>query len=138
MQKTYLPKVKDIKRERHEIDAKGKPLGRIATEAAILLRGKHKVDFTSFFDMGDFVTIKNVHHIKFSGKAKLKQKKYYRHSGYLGNLKEISLEELFKKDPEKVIIHAVRGMLPTNKLRAKQLKRLSITLEETKFSNKGK
>lgn len=112
-------------RKTHIIDATDKVLGRLASEIAILLRGKHKPDFLPYKDMGDFVVIKNVSKIKISGK-KIEQKKYYRHSGYLGGLKEIPLKTLFKKDPAQVLKRAVWGMLPKNKLRAKQIKRLKI------------
>lgn len=112
-----------MKREIHTIDATGKVLGRLATEIALLLRGKHKPEFVPYKDMGDFVVVKNVEKIKITGK-KIKQKKYYRHSGYLGGLKEIPLEKLFKEKPEEVLKRAVYGMLPKNKLRARQIKRL--------------
>ncbi len=112
-------------RKTHTIDATDKVLGRLATEIAILLRGKHKPDFLPYKDMGDFVVVKNINKIKISGK-KIEQKKYYRHSAYLGGLKEIPLRTLFKKDPAQVLKRAVWGMLPKNKLRAKQIKRLKI------------
>lgn len=112
-----------MKRETHTIDGSGKVLGRLATKIAILLRGKHKPNFQPNKDMGDFVIVKNVDKIRFTGK-KMKQKIYYRHSGYPGGLKEIPLEKLFKKDPSKVLKIAVMGMLPKNKLRKKQIKRL--------------
>jgi large subunit ribosomal protein L13 len=95
----------------------------LASKIAILLRGKHKPNFVSHKDMGDFVVVKNVEKIKFSGKKK-EQKKYYHHSGYLGGLKEKPLKTLFEENPEKVLEKAVYGMLPKNKLRAKQIKRL--------------
>lgn len=114
-----------MKRETHIIDAKGQPLGRLATKIAILLRGKHKPDFKPHEDKGDFVIVKNIKEIKFTGK-KLKQKKYYRHSGYPGGLKEISLEKLFRERPAEVLKKAVWGMLPKNRLRKKIIKRLKI------------
>lgn len=107
----------------HIIDAKGKILGRLASEIAILLRGKHKPNFVPYKDMGDFVIVKNVDKLKFTGK-KLEQKKYYRHSGYPGGLKEIPLKKLFQQRPQQVLRKAVWGMLPKNKLRKKQIKRL--------------
>lgn len=113
-----------MKREIHTIDASGKVLGRLATEITILLRGKHKPNFQPNKDMGDFVTVKNVDQIRFTGK-KIDKKKYYRHSGYPGGLIEISLKRLFEKNPSKVLKMAVMGMLPKNKLREKQIKRLS-------------
>jgi len=112
-----------MQRQTHTIDATGKVLGRLATEIAILLRGKHKPDFVPYRDMGDFVLIKNVDKMKFSGK-KMEQKIYYRHSGYLGKLKETPLKKIFEVRPDEVLKKAVFGMLPKNKLRAKQIKRL--------------
>jgi large subunit ribosomal protein L13 len=114
-----------MKREIHTIDATGKVLGRLATQIAILLRGKHKKNFQPHLDIGDFVIVKNVDKIKFTGR-KLLQKKYHRHSGYPGGIKEIPLEKLFKQNPGKVLKMAVWGMLPKNKLRRKQIKRLRI------------
>ncbi len=112
-----------IKRETHTIDATGKPLGRLAVEIATLLRGKHRPDFMPNKDAGDFVIIKNIDKIKFTGK-KFEKKIYYHHSGFMGGLKEIPLKTLFERDPVKVLRKAVFGMLPKNKLRAKQIKRL--------------
>ncbi len=112
-----------IKRKTHTIDAKGKILGRLATEIAVLLRGKHKPNFVPYLDMGDAVTIKNVKEIKLTGK-KTEQKKYYRHSGYPGGLKEIPFKKMFEKNPNLVLRKAVFGMLPKNKLRAKMIKHL--------------
>ncbi len=112
-----------MERKTHTIDASGKILGKLAVEIAVLLRGKNKVDFAPHKDIGDIVIVKNVDKIKFSGR-KMKQKKYYRHSGYPGGLKEISLEKLFAKNPDQVLRKAVWGMLPTNKLRDKIIKRL--------------
>jgi large subunit ribosomal protein L13 len=112
-------------RKTHNIDATNKILGRLASQIAVLLRGKHKPDFAPHKDIGDFVVVKNIDKIKFSGK-KMNQKIYYHHSGYLGGLKEISLEKLFKEKPDVVLKKAVFGMLPKNKLRAKQIKRLKI------------
>jgi len=112
-----------MQRETHTIDATGKVLGRLAAEIAVLLRGKHKSDFAPYKDIGDIIIVKNVAQLRFTGK-KMEQKKYYRHSGYLGGLKEISLKELFAKNPAEVFKKAVFGMLPSNKLRAKMIKRL--------------
>ena len=118
-----------MKREVHIINAKGKVLGRLAVEIAILLRGKYKSDFVPNKDMGDFVTIEDFEKIYFSGK-KLENKKYFHHSGYLGGLKETKLKELFQKNPGEVLKKAVFGMLPGNKLRANQIKRLKIQEKE--------
>lgn len=117
---------KKIKRETHIIDATNKILGRLSTQIAILLRGKHKPNFTPYLDLGDYVVVKNIKKIKLTGK-KTEQKKYYRHSGYLGSLKEISFKKIFEKDPSWILRKAVSGMLPKNKLRAKMIKRLKIT-----------
>ena len=112
-----------VKRDTHKIDAAGKVLGRLATQIAVLLRGKGRPDFRPNQDSGDFVVVKNVDKIKVTGK-KMEQKKYYRHSGYPGGLKETSLKKLFEKSPAEVLRKAVFGMLPRNKLRAIQIKRL--------------
>ena len=112
-----------MKKETHTIDASGKVLGRLATEIAILLRGKNKPDFVPYKDSGSLVTVKNIEKIIISGK-KMEKKKYYRHSGYLGGLKETSIKTVFKKNPSEVLRRAVLGMLPKNKLRAKQIRRL--------------
>jgi len=113
-----------MKEKTHTIDATGKVLGRLATEIAVLLRGKHKPDFVPYRDMGDFVIVKNVSKLKITGK-KMEQKKYFRHSGYLGSFKEIPLKKIFKTNPAEVLRKAVFGMLPKNKLRAEQIKRLN-------------
>lgn len=112
-----------MQRKTHTIDAANKVLGRLASEVAILLRGKHKLNFDPSKDMGDFVLVKNVDKLRITGK-KMEQKKYYRHSGYLGHLKEIPLKKLFQEKPAEVLKRAVNGMLPKTKLRAKQIKRL--------------
>jgi large subunit ribosomal protein L13 len=115
-----------IQQKTHTIDAKGKVLGRLASEIAILLRGKHKKNFVPYLDMGDFVVVKNAKEIKLTGK-KTEQKKYYRHSGYPGGLKEIPFRKIFEKNPDLILQKAVFGMLPKNKLRAKMIKRLKFT-----------
>lgn len=113
-----------IKRETQTIDATGKSLGRLAVQVAVLLRGKHKPNFVPYKDMGDVVIVKNADKIKFTGN-KLENKKYFRFTGYLGNLKTTTLGEfLEKKGPKEVLRSAVMGMLCKNKLRAKQIKRL--------------
>jgi len=112
-----------MKRETHTIDASGKVLGRLATEIAVLLRGKNKPDFVPYKEMGDFVIVKNASQIKVTGK-KMDQKTYFRHSGYLGSEQNIPLKVLFQKDPGEVLRIAVYGMLPKNKLRPIQIKRL--------------
>ena len=112
-----------MKRKTHMIDATGKVLGRLASEVAILLRGKHKPDFVPYKDIGDFVTVKNIKNLKITGK-KMEQKEYFRHSGFLGGVKLTPLKKLFKANPAEVFKKAVYGMLPKNKLRAKMIKRL--------------
>lgn len=114
-----------MKRETHTIDAAGEKLGRVASEVAKLLRGKHKPTFNPREDRGDFVEVENISQIEVSGK-KLKQKSYYRHTGYPGGIKEERLKELMEKDPGEVLRRAVKGMLPDNKLREDQMKRLKI------------
>ena len=114
-----------IARKTHTVDAKEQRFGRLAARVALLLRGKQKPEFASHKDVGDFVSVKNVRAMEFSGK-KLKQKSYYRHSGYLGSLREKKLEKFFGSRPTEVLRKAVWGMLPKNKLRAKQINRLTI------------
>lgn len=113
------------KRETHTIDAAGQNLGRLAVKVAVLLRGKDKPEFVPYKDVGDFVVIQNIKNMGFSGK-KLEQKKYYRHSGFLGGLKEKPMGELFEERPDEVLRKAVWGMLPKNKLRKEQIKRLKV------------
>jgi len=132
--KTSIPKIKDIERRHHLVDAKGKVLGRLATKVATFLRGKHKVNFTPNFDMGDFVTIVNVQDIRITGDKK-KKKIYFRHSGYPGGLKSETLEKLLERDSREVIKRAIYGMLPDNKLRKKQLRRLKIYKGDKEMSN---
>lgn len=113
-----------IKRENHIIDATDKVLGRLATQVVILLRGKNKVGFAPYKDIGDFVTIKNVNGLKYTGK-KFDKKVYYHHTLYLGGLKKATMKEVYlKKGPEEIFRKAVMGMLTKNKLRAQQIKRL--------------
>ncbi len=117
-----------MQRKTHTIDATGKVLGRLAAEIAILLRGKSKIDFFPYKDMGDFVAVKNVSKLKITGK-KMEQKKYFRHSDYPGGVKEIPFKKIFKEKPTFTLKTAVFGMLPKNKLRAKMIKRLKILNE---------
>ena len=107
----------------YTIDATGRILGRLATEVAVLLQGKHKPNFAPHLDAKDEVIVINTSKIKITGK-KSEQKKYYRHSGYPGGIKEIKYKDLFAKDPDEVLRKAVYGMLPRNKLRAKMINRL--------------
>lgn len=113
-----------IQRQHHIVDAQDQILGDLAVNVARLLRGKHKPGFMAYKDMGDFVVVKNVNKLKVTGK-KLEQKIYYRHSLWLGGLKQATLEELAeKKGYSEVLRKAVMGMLAKNKLRARQIKRL--------------
>lgn len=112
-----------IKRESYKIDASGRVLGRLASEVAQLLQGKHKPSYVPHQDMGDFVEIKNVDKIKLTGK-KWEQKEYFFHSGYLGHDKKIPVRKVFEKDPAEVLRRAVWNMLPKNKLRKPRMKRL--------------
>jgi large subunit ribosomal protein L13 len=109
----------------HKIDAAGQVFGRLASQIAVFLRGKHKASFLRYLDSGDGVAVFNVKKLKFTGK-KFKQKEYFRHSGYPGGLYRQTLEEKFKKNPAKVLRDAVFGMLPKNRTRAKVIKRLKI------------
>ena len=123
--KTYSPKKSEIKRSWHLIDVKGKNLGRISTKIANILRGKNKTIFSPHIDCGDFVVIINAKDINLTGN-KIKQKKYYRHSGYAGGLKTQTAEELLEKFPERVIEKSIAGMIPHNKLKKEVLKKLKV------------
>ncbi len=123
--KTYSQKAKEIKREWWTIDAASLPLGKLAVVIVDKLMGKSKVTYTPHIDNGDYVVVTNAKNIVVSG-DKMVQKKYYRHSGYPGGLKELKLEEVIEKDPARVIREAVKGMLPKNKLAAERLKRLRV------------
>lgn len=123
--KTFVPKKSEIEKRWWLIDAEGKVLGRLATEIAILLRGKKNPRYVNFMDSGDFVIVINAEKIKVTGK-KMDQKKYYSHSGYPGGLKTKTLKELFEKKPEEVIRKAVWGMIPKNKLGRSVYKKLKV------------
>ncbi len=123
--KTYSPKASEIEREWHVIDASGKILGKLATQVAVLLMGKHKPTFCRHLDVGDFVVVINAEKISVTGN-KTKQKLYYRHSGYPGGLKSISLERMTQAHPTRVIEQAVKGMLPRNRLGAEIMKKLRV------------
>ncbi len=123
--KTYSPKKDDIRREWFVIDAKDQTLGRLASQVAALLRGKHKPIFTPHMDTGDFVIIINADKIRVTGK-KLDQKVYYRYSGYPGGLHARTLREQLARDPERVIRLAVRGMLPKNRLGRHMIRKLKV------------
>ncbi|MBR3172784.1 50S ribosomal protein L13 [Candidatus Saccharibacteria bacterium] len=123
--KTYSQKASEIKREWWIIDAGTMPLGKLAVVIADKLMGKSKITYTPHIDNGDYVVVINAKNVVVTG-DKMLQKKYYRHSGYPGGLKELKLEEVLEKDPSRVICEAVKGMLPKNKLAADRLKRLRV------------
>lgn len=127
-QKTTVPN--KVARNWHEIDASSTTLGRVATQIANLLRGKHKRDFTPNLDMGDFVVAVNVDKLKLTG-IKLEQKKYYRHSGYLGGIKEEKLKDLYYTKPEEVLKRSVVNMLDDVKFRKAMMARLKFVKGET-------
>lgn len=123
--RTYSPKASEITREWHVIDATDVVLGRLATHAAALLRGKHKPTFVPHMDMGDFVIIINADKVALTG-SKLEQKKAYRHSGFPGGMTATSYSELLETNPERAVEKAVKGMIPHNKLGRAQLTKLKV------------
>ena len=123
--RTYTPKPGEVERRWHVIDASDVVLGRLASQAAILLRGKHKPTFAPHVDTGDFVVIVNAGKVALTG-AKREQKKAYRHSGYPGGLRAVSYVELLERNPERAVEKAVRGMLPKNTLGRAQLRKLKV------------
>jgi large subunit ribosomal protein L13 len=123
--KTFIPTPAQIDRRWHLIDADGHVLGRLASRIATLLRGKHKAIFTPHEDTGDFVVIVNAAGVRLTGR-KSQQKKYYRHSGYPGGLKETSYDTLMRTHPERVITEAVRGMLPKTRQGRQLIKKLKV------------
>ncbi len=125
MNKTYVTKLDDIQRQWFVIDAEGKSLGRLATKVASILRGKHKPIFTPSMDTGDFVVVINAEKITVTGN-KLVEKFYYNYSGYPGGLTATALRDQLAKHPDRVISHAVWGMLPHNKLGRAMLKKLKV------------
>ncbi len=129
MIKTYSTKASDIKREWHVVDANGKVLGRLASQIAALLMGKHKPLFNRNLDVGDFVVVLNAEKIRVTG-DKAKQKEYYRHSGYPGGFKVTTLENVLATHPERIIEHAVKGMLPKNRIEDRMMTRLKVIVGE--------
>ncbi|PWF88171.1 50S ribosomal protein L13 [Kocuria rosea] len=123
--RTYTPKPGDIQRQWHVIDATDVVLGRLASQTATLLRGKHKPIFAPHVDAGDFVIIINAEKVALTG-SKLEKKRAYRHSGYPGGLKSSSYAELLEKHPVRAVEKAIRGMLPKNKLAAQQMSKLKV------------
>jgi len=123
--KTYTTKITDIKRKWHLLDANNQVLGRLSTKIALLLMGKHKVYFSPHLDCGDWVVVVHADKIVVTGR-KEKQKMYRWHTGYPKGFRQLSFKQMMDKNPEKIIRHAVSGMLPINKLRDKRLARLKI------------
>lgn len=125
MQKTFLPRPQEIEKRWYVLDAAGKPLGRVAAVAARVLRGKHKPTFTPHLDAGDHVVIVNAEKVALTGK-KLRQKMYFRHSGYPGGVRLVSAHEMRSRYPERMLRLAVRGMLPHNRLGRRLIKKLKV------------
>jgi len=123
--KTYVTKPDEVQREWFVVDASGKTLGRLATEVARILRGKHKPTYSPMIDAGDYVIVVNAEKVRVTGR-KLTQKFYYRHSGYPGGFKQISLGDMLARHPTRVIEYAVRGMLPKNALGRQMFKKLKV------------
>ena len=122
---TYSVKKSEIESKWYIIDAENKPLGRVATQAALILRGKHKPTYTPNLDVGDHVIIINCGKVVLTGK-KLDQKVYRRHSGYIGGMKETTARDLLNNNPEQMMMHAVKGMLPHNSLGRQMIKKLRV------------
>lgn len=127
--KTFAPTPADIQREWWLVDAKNETLGRLASQIAKILRGKHKPSFTPNTDMGDYVVVLNCEKIRVTGR-RLDQKLYFRHSGYSGGLRQTTLRDLLKTHPDRAIYEAVKGMLPKNRLGRQMLKKLKIYVGE--------
>jgi large subunit ribosomal protein L13 len=123
--KTFSAKPETVRRDWYVVDATDKTLGRLATELARRLRGKHKPEYTPHVDTGDYIVVVNAKNVKVTGR-KLSDKMYYRHTGYIGNLKSANLEEMLESSPERVIEQAVKGMLPRNPLGRKMLAKLKV------------
>ncbi len=128
--KTWTPKLGEVEKKWFVVDAKDKVLGRLAVECARILRGKHKPQFATHADSGDFVIVVNASKVKLTGR-KMSQKMYYNHSGYPGGLKTTSAEKLMKEKPEELFRRAVKGMLPKNSLGRAQITKLKIYASET-------
>lgn len=123
--RTFSAKPHEVRHDWYVVDAQGRTLGRLATEIARRLRGKHKPQYTPHVDTGDYIVVVNADKIRVTG-AKLKDKMYYRYTGYVGNLKSESLETLLDRAPEKVLQLAVKGMLPRNPLGRQMLRKLKV------------
>ena len=125
MQKTYIPKAEDVARDWYIIDADGQNLGRLASKIATVILGKHKPNYTPGVNTGDYVIVINAEHVTVTG-SKLDDKYYYRHSGYPGGFKQISLRDQLAKHPRRVVESAVKGMLPHNRFGRKLIKKLKV------------
>ena len=123
--KTFVAKPREVTRKWFVIDATGKPLGRLASEVAKILRGKHKPEYTPFVDTGDYVIVSNAEKVVLTGK-KLEQKMYRHHSGWIGGMKELKYRIFMQKSPEKAVELAVKGMLPHNSLGRAMFKKLKV------------
>jgi large subunit ribosomal protein L13 len=123
--KLHQTRAGDLKAEWHVIDAEGKTLGRLSSEIAVLLQGKHKPEYVPYLNTGDFVVVINAEKVRVTGK-KLQQKMYYRHSGYPGGLRERTLAEVLERTPTRVIEHAVKGMLPKSAIGRRMMSRLKL------------
>ena len=123
--RTYSARPQDVKRDWFVVDAAGKTLGRLSTEIARRLKGKHKPEYTPHVDTGDYIVVVNADQIRVTGK-KLKDKVYHRYTGYVGNLKATSLEKLLEESPERALQYAVKGMLPRNPLGRKMYSKLRV------------
>jgi len=124
--RTYTPRASEVTHNWVVLDAAGRPLGRLAGQVAQLLKGKHKPSYSPHLDVGDYVVVVNAARVGITGKNKPQQKMYYRHSGYLGSLRAVSLEQMMARRPERVIEHAVRGMLPKNSLGRSMFRKLRV------------
>jgi large subunit ribosomal protein L13 len=123
--KTYMPKPENIERKWYVVDAKGKTLGRLASQVASIIKGKHKPIYSPHMDTGDFVIVVNASEVHLTGK-KREQKMYRHHSGHPGGLKEVSFERMIKEKPQKVVYDAVWGMIPHNRLGRKMITKLKV------------
>lgn len=125
MFKTYYPKKEEIKQEWYLVDVEGKALGRVASQIAAILRGKNKPYFTPHLDCGDYVVVINADKVRVTGRKK-EQKSYFYHSGYMGGEKFVKFKDMAQSHPDRIIEHAVRGMLPHNRLGRKLIKKLKV------------
>ena len=123
--KTFSAKPEEVRRDWYVVDATNKTLGRLSTEIARRLKGKHKAEYTPHVDTGDYIVVVNAEKIRVTGN-KMKDKMYHHHTGYIGNLKSVPLEKLMKESPERALQYAVKGMLPRNPLGRKMLSKLRV------------